>query len=243
MLEKGLIDRFAAKAEVDLPECTVAASPGPTLNEDQQRALDVLHARTGFGAFLLDGVTGSGKTEVYLSLIREVLDAGQQVLILVPEIGLTPQLVNRLRQRLGIEPAVLHSGLSDTERLNAWRSAQQGRAGLVVGTRSAVFTPIPKLGLIVVDEEHDHSLKQQEGLRYSARDLAIVRARNNDIRIILGSATPTLETLQHCRNGNFTHIQLPSRAGGAKPPTVRLVDLSRAVSSDGLSEPLIAASF
>ena len=241
LLEKGLINRFAAKAEVDLPECTVAASPGPTLNEDQQRALDVLHARTGFGAFLLDGVTGSGKTEVYLSLIREVLDAGQQVLILVPEIGLTPQLVNRLRQRLGIEPAVLHSGLSDTERLNAWRSAQQGRAGLVVGTRSAVFTPIPKLGLIVVDEEHDHSLKQQEGLRYSARDLAIVRARNNDIRIILGSATPTLETLQHCRNGNFTHIQLPSRAGGAKPPTVRLVDLSRVVSSDGLSEPLIAA--
>ncbi len=241
LLEKGLITRFESKAEPDLPECTLAATPGPTLNADQQRALDVLHAQAGFGAFLLDGVTGSGKTEVYLSLIREVLDAGQQVLILVPEIGLTPQLVNRLRQRLGIEPAVLHSGLSDLERLNAWRSAQQGRAGLVVGTRSAVFTPLPKLGLIVVDEEHDHSLKQQEGLRYSARDLAIVRARNNDVRIILGTATPTLETLQHCRNGNFTHIQLPTRAGGAKPPTVRLVDLSRAASSDGLSEPLVAA--
>jgi len=241
LFEKGLIVRFEAQAELDSPACDVAASPGPTLNADQQRALAVLQAQTGFAAFLLDGVTGSGKTEVYLSLIREVLNAEQQVLILVPEIGLTPQLVNRLRQRLGVEPAVLHSGLSDLERLNAWRNAQQGRAGLVVGTRSAVFTPLPNLGLIVVDEEHDHSLKQQEGLRYSARDLAIVRARNNDVRIILGSATPTLETLQHCRNGNFTHIRLPTRAGGAKPPTVRLVDLSRAASSDGLSDPLVVA--
>ncbi len=241
LFEKGLIVRFEAQAEPDLPDCTVAATPGPTLNSDQQRALDVLQTQTGFGAFVLDGVTGSGKTEVYLSLIREVLDAGQQVLILVPEIGLTPQLVNRLRQRLGVEPAVLHSGLSDLERLNAWRNAQQGRAGLVVGTRSAVFTPLPKLGLIVVDEEHDHSLKQQEGLRYSARDLAIVRARNNNVRVILGSATPTLETLQHCRSGNFTRVELPTRAGGAKPPTIRLVDLGRASSNDGLSEPLLAA--
>ncbi len=241
LFEKGLIVRFEAKAEPDSLECDVAASPGPILNEDQQRALEVLRARAGFGAFVLDGVTGSGKTEVYLSLIREVLDAAQQVLILVPEIGLTPQLVNRLRQRLGVEPAVLHSGLGDLERLNAWRNAQQGRAGLVVGTRSAVFTPLPNLGLIVVDEEHDHSLKQQEGLRYSARDLAIVRARNNAVRVILGSATPTLETLQHCRDGNFTHIELPFRAGGAKPPTLRLVDLSRSASTDGLSDVLVTA--
>lgn len=241
LLEKGLITRFETKSDAEMPACTTDPTPGPTLNADQQRALDTLHAQPGFGAFLLDGVTGSGKTEVYLSLIREVLDAGQQVLILVPEIGLTPQLVNRLRQRLGVEPDVLHSGLSDLERLSAWRNAQQGTAGLVVGTRSAVFTPLPKLGLIVVDEEHDHSLKQQEGLRYSARDLAIVRARNSNVRIILGSATPTLETLQHCRNGHFTHIELPTRAGGAKPPTVRLIDLSKAASSDGLSEPLLAA--
>lgn len=241
LLEKELLVRFEAQTEPDPPECTVSASPGPTLNDDQQRALERLRGENGFGAFLLDGVTGSGKTEVYLSLIREILDAGQQALILVPEIGLTPQLVNRLRQRLGVEPAVLHSGLSDSERLSAWRDAQQGRAGLVVGTRSAVFTPLPKLGLIVVDEEHDHSLKQQEGLRYSARDLAIVRARNNNVRIILGSATPTLETLQHCRSGNFTRIELPTRAGGAKPPNVRLVDLGRAASSDGISDPLIAA--
>ena len=241
LFEKGLLVRFEVKYEFDLSACDVAASPGPTLNADQQRALEVIQAQSGFGAFVLDGVTGSGKTEVYLSLIREVLDAEQQVLILVPEIGLTPQLVNRLRRRLGVDPAVLHSGLTDLERLSAWRDAQQGRAGLVVGTRSAVFTPLPKLGLIVVDEEHDHSLKQQEGLRYSARDLAIVRARNNKVRVILGSATPTLETLQHCRSGNFTHIELPTRAGGAKPPTLRLVDLSKAASSDGLSEPLIGA--
>ena len=241
LLEKGLLVRFESEYEPELPAYDAVATAGPTLNADQQRALETLQAQSGFGAFLLDGVTGSGKTEVYLSLIREVLDAEQQVLILVPEIGLTPQLVNRLRQRLGVDPAVLHSGLGDLERLHAWRNAQQGRAGLVVGTRSAVFTPLPNLGLIVVDEEHDHSLKQQEGLRYSARDLAIVRARNKNVRVILGSATPTLETLQHCRSGNFTHIQLPSRAGGARPPTVRLVDLSKTSSSDGLSETLIAA--
>ena len=241
LLEKGLIVRFEASAEPDAPECVVAATPGPQLNDDQQQALQTLRQQHGFAAFLLDGVTGSGKTEVYLQVIRDVLARDQQVLILVPEIGLTPQLVTRLRQRLSIEPAVLHSRLTDPERLRAWRNAQQGHARLVVGTRSAIFVPLPNLGLIVVDEEHDHSLKQQEGLRYSARDLAIVRARNRDIRIILGSATPTLETLQHCRAGNFTHIALPTRAGGARPPTIRLVDLGRVATTDGLSEPLAAA--
>ena len=241
LLEKGLIDRFETSAESDPPEADIAATPGPELNEDQDRALATLRAQAGFAAFLLDGVTGSGKTEVYLQIIRDVLADDQQVLILVPEIGLTPQLVARLRQRLGVEPAVLHSGLTDLERLNAWRNAQQGHARLVVGTRSAVFTPIPNLGLIVVDEEHDHSLKQQEGLRYSARDLAIIRARNRDVRIILGSATPTLETLQHCRADNFTRIVLPTRAGGAKPPLIRLVDMNRAEFNDGLSATLTTA--
>ncbi len=240
LFEKGLIARFDACAEPDAPECSVVATPGPELNADQQRALHALREQTGFTAFLLDGVTGSGKTEVYLQVIQDVLASEQQVLILVPEIGLTPQLVARLRQRLGIEPAVLHSRLTDLERLGAWRSAQQGQAKLVVGTRSAVFVPLPRLGLLVVDEEHDHSLKQQEGLRYSARDLAIVRARNRDVRVILGSATPTLETLQHCRAGNFTHLVLPRRAGGARPPSIRLVDLGRAATTDGLSEPLAA---
>jgi primosomal protein N' (replication factor Y) len=241
LFEKGLIHRFEATAETRQLESDISATPGPTLNQDQQEALATLREHAEFGAFLLDGVTGSGKTEVYLQLISDVLAENKQALILVPEIGLTPQLVARLRQRLGVEPAVLHSGLTDLERMNAWRHSQQGGAQLVVGTRSAVFTPIPNLGLIVVDEEHDHSLKQQEGLRYSARDLAIIRARNRGIRVILGSATPTLETLQHCRLGNFTRIQLPARAGGAKPPAIRLVDLNRADISEGLSVPLAAA--
>jgi len=241
LFEKGWIERFASQTEPEPPVSELVASPGPALNADQRLAVDTLESQTGFAAYVLDGVTGSGKTEVYLAVIRDVLAAGKQVLVLVPEIGLTPQLVGRLRQRLGVEPAVLHSGLGDTERLSAWRNARQARASLLVGTRSAVFTPLPNLGLIVVDEEHDHSLKQQEGLRYSARDLAIVRARNNNVRVILGSATPTLETLHHCQSGNFTRIELPTRAGGAVPPDVRLVDLSRAVSSDGLSEPLAAA--
>ncbi|MGI9222563.1 MAG: primosomal protein N' [Woeseiaceae bacterium] len=241
LFERGWIERFETQSEAAADTGELELVPGPELNNDQQAAVDVLQSQSGFAAFLLDGVTGSGKTEVYLAVIRDVLAAGKQVLVLVPEIGLTPQLVGRLRQRLGVEPAVLHSGLSDTARLAAWRRAKSGTAKLVVGTRSAVFTPVPDLGLIVVDEEHDHSLKQQEGLRYSARDLAIVRASKRDVRIILGSATPTLETLQHCHTGNFTRIALPTRAGGAVPPTVRLVDLSRSPSNDGLSEPLAAA--
>jgi primosomal protein N' (replication factor Y) len=241
LFEKGWIERFEARAEPENGGQDLPALPGPALNKDQQRAVDRIRSQSGFAAYLLDGVTGSGKTEVYLSLISDVLASDRQVLILVPEIGLTPQLVGRLRQRLGVEPAVLHSGLSDAQRLRAWRTAQQGHARLVVGTRSAVFTPLPGLGMIVVDEEHDHSLKQQEGLRYSARDLALVRARNADVPVVLGSATPTLESLQHCQNGNFTRIELPARAGGAVPPVMRLVDLGRAVSSDGLSEPLAAA--
>ncbi|MDH5323000.1 MAG: primosomal protein N' [Gammaproteobacteria bacterium] len=241
LLAKELLTRFTRKADWHPPVCDDIAVPGPDLNEDQKRALESLRSVSGYAAFLLDGVTGSGKTEVYLQLIRDVLADSQQVLILVPEIGLTPQLVSRLRQRLGIEPTVLHSGLGDAERLAAWRSAQQGLAQLVVGTRSAVFTPLPKLGLIVVDEEHDHSLKQQEGLRYSARDLAIMRARSSNARVVLGSATPTLETLQHCRSGNFTQLRLPARAGGALPPRLRLVDPDDGTSGDGLGVALTTA--
>jgi len=240
LFEKGLIHRFSALR--DEPESAGACSgqPGPTLNEHQQEALDTIRKPAGFDVFVLDGVTGSGKTEVYLRLMRDVIGAGKQVLVLVPEIGLTPQLVARLQNRLGITPSVLHSGLGDAERLQAWRGARAGRAHLVVGTRSAIFTPMPNLGLIVVDEEHDHSFKQQEGLRYSARDLAIARAKRRDVPIVLGSATPTLELLQHCLTGSYTRIELPERAGGAQPPIFRLVDLSRTPMVDGISEPLAA---
>ncbi len=241
LFEKGLLQRFDARREEPDAEVVAPAQAGPVLNEHQQAALDRIRAQPGFGAYLLDGVTGSGKTEVYLRLMQDVLDDGKQVLILVPEIGLTPQLVARLSSRLGVAPTVLHSSLTDTARLASWRNARAGTAKLVVGTRSAVFAPLPNVGLIVVDEEHDHSFKQSEGLRYSARDLAIVRAKHCDVPVILGSATPTLEVLHHCRSGNFTRLELPERAGGARPPNVRLVDLGRVATSEGLSEPLTRA--
>ncbi|MDX1434247.1 MAG: primosomal protein N', partial [Gammaproteobacteria bacterium] len=240
LFEKGLAERIAARAGDDMPPAGPGAA-GPVLHAAQQRALDAILANDGFGVFLLDGVTGSGKTEVYLRVIRQMLDEGRQVLVLVPEIGLTPQLVARLQERLGVVPAVMHSGLGDTARLAAWRTSRSGNARLVVGTRSAVFTPMPDLGLIVIDEEHDHSFKQQEGLRYSARDLAIARAKHCAVPVILGSATPTLEVLQHCRSGNFVHLELPERAGGARPPNFRLIDLVHAPARDGLSEPLLRA--
>jgi len=238
LLEKGFVRRFEAREDEPPSDDLESTEPRHVLNEYQQAALDTIGKSTGFGAFLLDGVTGSGKTEVYLQLAREVLDNQQQVLMLVPEIGLTPQLVSRLRSRLGVEPVVLHSNLTDVGRLRSWRAARAGSAKLVVGTRSAVFTPLPEIGLIVIDEEHDHSFKQQEGLRYSARDLAIARAKHRDIPIVLGSATPTLEILQHCRTGTFDRLILPERAGGAKPPVFRLVDLSRETTVDGMSEAL-----
>ena len=238
---KALVTEFEMRADDPEPACPREAETGPELNRDQQAALEAIRSVKGFHASILDGVTGSGKTEVYLHLIRETLAAGRQVLVLVPEIGLTPQLVARLRTRLGIEPALLHSGLSDLERLRSWRQARNGVARLVVGTRSAVFTPMPDAGLVIVDEEHDHSFKQQEGLRYSARDLAIARAKHLDIPIVLGSATPTLEMLHHCETGNYSHLSLPRRAGTAQPPQVRIVDLGRAPSTEGLSEPLAQA--
>ena len=241
LLEKGLISRFESRAFDPDPPSTYAGEPGPELNADQLAAVRAIRETSGFNASVLDGVTGSGKTEVYLHLISDVIAAGRQVLVLVPEIGLTPQLVTRLRKRLGIEPALLHSGLTDLQRLTAWRQARSGDAKLVVGTRSAVFTPLPALGLIIVDEEHDHSFKQQEGLRYSARDLAIARANHLDIPIVLGSATPTLEMLKHCLDGNYRHLVLPRRAGAAQPPKVRLVDLGVAASEEGLSVPLAGA--
>lgn len=241
LFEKGLIARFDVRLgdfdETLAPEATA----GPELNADQQEALATLRGKTKVGAYLLEGVTGSGKTEVYLRRMRDVLEQGQQVLVLVPEIGLTPQLVSRLRKRLGIEPALLHSGLTDIERLAAWRAARSGAARLVVGTRSAIFTPLKNPGLIIVDEEHDQSFKQQEGLRYSARDLAIVRAKYLDIPVILGTATPTLEMLHHCRSGAYELIRLPKRAGGAQPPSLRLIDTIRSPAIDGISEPLAAA--
>jgi len=216
-------------------------APPPSLNAAQQAAVEAVHqGLQGFGAFLLEGVTGSGKTEVYLRLIETVLEAGRQVLILVPEIGLTPQLVRRFG-RLGVPLAVLHSGLGERERLCAWLAARDGRAPLVIGTRSAVFTPLARPGLIVVDEEHDLSLKQQEGFRYHARDLAVLRARHADVPVLLGSATPSLESLLNVERGRYRRLHLPERAGRALHPSLRLLDVRSQPMEDGLSAQLRVA--
>jgi primosomal protein N' (replication factor Y) len=224
----------SANPAVNQAKSTPAAPPGatpsrPELSATQQAAITAIEARSedGYRGWLLHGVTGSGKTEVYLRLAERHLDRGQRVLVLVPEIGLTPQLVGRFAARFPDVPlAVLHSGLTDSERLAAWRDAHGGHARLVIGTRSAVFAPLPSLGLIIVDEEHDASFKQQEGgFRYSARDLALVRARLLRIPVVLGSATPSLESLHNVASGRLTRLSLPERAAAATPPTLRLLDL------------------
>ena len=245
-IRKRLVDKSWTQVRTvrDAPDdqfATGEAQPGPMLNSDQNVALAAIRKGDGFRVALLDGVTGSGKTEVYLRLMRDALDLGKQVLVLVPEIGLTPQLLERLQKRLGVRPALLHSSLSDNARLAAWRAARSGAAQLILGTRSAVFAPLKNPGLVVVDEEHDSSLKQQEGLRYSARDLAIARAKHLHIPVVLGSATPSLESLQRCRDGAYQHLLLPTRAGNAAPPLLRLVDLSTHPADDGLSDAVITA--
>ena len=214
----------------------------PALNPDQQTVLEQIGASLdGYRCLLLDGVTGSGKTEIYLQVIRRRLEAGRQVLVLVPEIGLTPQLVQRFRARLPGRIALLHSGLSDRERLNDWLRCARGEADVLIGTRSALFTPLPRLGLIVLDEEHDLSFKQQEGFRYHARDLAIVRARQAGIPVLLGSATPSLESLHNAARGRSQHLLLPQRAGGARRPRLRLLDIRHRRLEQGLSSQLLAA--
>ncbi len=193
-----------------------------------------------FAAHLLHGVTGSGKTEVYLRLIAAALDRGQ-ALVLVPEIALTPQLVARFRTRFSAGVAVLHSGLKDTERRDAWREAHSGAARIVIGTRSAVFASLPQLALIVVDEEHDASYKQHEGFRYSARDLAVWRAQRAAVPIVLGSATPSLESLENVAQGRYARHVLPQRPGAAQAPHMALVDLRRHACEQGLSQPALEA--
>ena len=213
---------------------------GPELNQAQSQAIERIQNCLGiFSPFLLDGVTGSGKTEIYLRSIAAVLAANQQALVLVPEITLTPQLVERFKHRFNVPMAVLHSGLNDRERLNAWLLARSGEAQIIIGTRSAVFTPMQNPGLIIIDEEHDASFKQQSGLRYSARDLAIVRAQKLDIPVILGSATPSLESLLNVEQGRYQHLSLPQRAGSAKPPRVDLLDVRNQPMEEQLSQPLL----
>ena len=236
--EKGWIEAFCQQPTTD--RIAAATSSAHVLNPAQQHAVDAILEQYGrFSPFLLEGVTGSGKTEVYLTLVEHALSRQQQVLVLVPEIGLTPQLVDRFRQRFPVPLAVLHSGLSNRERLAAWQLARTGAAPVIIGTRSAIFTPLPRPGLIVVDEEHDASLKQQDGFRYSARDLAIWRARQLDIPVVLGSATPSLESLLNVEQERYQRLDLPERTGVARPPGFSLVDIREQRLEDGLSAPLL----
>jgi primosomal protein N' (replication factor Y) len=216
---------------------------GPELREEQRAAVDAVGDALGrFGAFVLHGVTGSGKTEVYLRLVERVHQQGRRALVLVPEIGLTPQLVGRFRDRFDTPMAVLHSALTDSERLAAWREAFSGRARIILGTRSAVFAPVPDLGIIIVDEEHDASFKQHEGgFRYSARDLAVVRAQRSEVPILLGSATPALESLQNVAGGRYVRLTMPHRAANAEPPRMALIDLRANAEHSGISTPAIQA--
>jgi len=185
---------------------------------------------------LIEGVTGSGKTEVYLQLINKCLDAGLQSLILVPEIGLTPQIISRFEHRFNTTIVTLHSGLSDRKRLDNWLKAQSGAAQIIIGTRSAVFIPMIKPGLIIVDEEHDTSFTQQDGFRYSARDIAIMRGNMGNFPVILGSASPCLESLQNALSGKYTHLKLTQRATQASLPTFKSVDISQQKLSGGLCQ-------
>jgi len=210
-----------------------------TLNKQQALAFSQLLFQEGFNVWLLEGVTGSGKTEIYLQYIEEVLKKGKQVLVLVPEIGLTPQTVRRFQARFNVEIDVLHSNLNDTQRLNVWERARTGQSAIVIGTRSALFTQFSDLGLIILDEEHDGSFKQQDGWRYHARDLGIVLAQKLNIPILLGSATPSLESVNNVQNGKYRHLVLSKRAGNATALRQFVIDLKHQRIQNGLSEPLL----
>ncbi len=238
LIKKGLVTARPLPCW-GLPE-PHASAPGPQLNTAQQEAADRIIAKLGQDVrFLLYGITGSGKTEVFIQAMLENRAAGKQALLLVPEIGLTPQLIQRLRHRLGGPMALLHSGLNERERHCHWEMARLGEADIIIGTRSAIFTPIPRLGLVIVDEEHDGSLKQQDGFRYHARDLAIMRAGQLGIPVVMASATPSTESLAHTEKGNYELLELTERAGAARPPEMSLVDLRRDPGDDGISGTLI----
>ena len=210
-----------------------------TLNKQQSLAFSQLLFHSGFNVWLLDGVTGSGKTEIYLQYIEEILKSGKQVLVLVPEIGLTPQTVHRFKARFNVEIDVLHSNLTDTQRLYVWDRARSGQSAIVIGTRSALFTQFSNLGAIILDEEHDASYKQQDSWRYHARDLAIVLAQKLNIAVLMGSATPSLESINNVQNGKYQHLVLSKRAGNSTALRHFVIDLKNQNIQNGLSKPLL----
>lgn len=244
LIRRALVERIAVAAPAQAPP------PGPALalNPEQAEAYAAWRALAvdadgapRFAVALLEGVTGSGKTELYLRAIADALAQGRQALVLVPEIGLTPQTLARFRARLGVPVHALHSGLSDLERAQVWGAAARGEARVIVGTRSAAFVPLARAGVIAIDEEHDGSYKQQDGIRYHARDFALMRAKALNVPVLLGSATPSLETLHNARSGRYAHLRLRQRAGEAKPPKVRVLDVRKRALDAGLAPDVLAA--
>lgn len=244
LTEKGWVQEENVEPRLTTnDQAQLVKQSGFELNQQQQAAATHLVSRVQaktFSVSLLLGVTGSGKTEVYFAAIQASLEANTQALVLVPEIGLTPQLLERFQARFSVPIAVMHSNLSDKERHLAWWHTKTGEARIIIGTRSAVLSSIPELGLIVVDEEHDTSFKQQDGVRYHARDTAIYRAKLAQVPIVLGSATPALESYYNALHGRYTLLELPNRASAALLPNVQLVDLEQQAAAEGLSPALSA---
>ncbi|MCW9717648.1 primosomal protein N' [Avibacterium sp. 21-599] len=240
--EKGYIEEYeqqkVSRPWYDLDQPIVNEENKHRLNKEQALALGQIVFHQGFAVWLIDGVTGSGKTEIYLQSIEETLKKGRQVLVLVPEIGLTPQTVQRFKARFNVAIDVLHSNLNDNQRLQAWQRAKSGQSAIIIGTRSALFTQFADLGLIVIDEEHDSSFKQQDGWRYHARDLAVVYAKQLEIPILLGSATPSLESLNNVKLGKYQHIILQKRAGNSTALQQFVIDLKHQRMQNGLSDAL-----
>lgn len=239
--KRGLAVEFMQAYQANAHPVQLAELP-LTPNPEQAIAIDQIHQVLGqYQGILLEGLTGSGKTEVYLQAMQPVLERGQQVLVLVPEIGLTPQTISRFQARFAAHVVMLHSGMTDVQRLNAWQMAQNGAAQIVIGTRSAIFTALPKLGLIVVDEEHDLSYKQQDSFRYHARDLALRRGQLQQCPVVLGTATPSLESLHLAQQHKLMHLRLTERAGTAVLSRMQLIDLRGQYRENGLSKPLLQA--
>jgi primosomal protein N' (replication factor Y) (superfamily II helicase) len=238
LLAKELVQHCLMKPAAKAPR----SRPGLDLNEEQSRVVTSLYPALGsFSCHLLEGVTGSGKTEVYLQLIARCIEQNKQVLVLIPEIGLTPQTLSRFEQRFDTSIVTLHSGLTDTQRYLAWEAAREGSASIVIGTRSAIFAPLCRLGLIIVDEEHDASFKQQDGFRYAARDVAVKRGQLEGCPVLLGSATPSMESIYNATKTRYRHHQLQNRAGNARPPSIRMVDIRKQPLEAGLSTELMNA--
>ncbi len=242
--KKELIEGFTSTISgqcFDLDgEINILAETPLHLSDDQQAALNQIEFHT-YHSYLIDGETGSGKTEVYLQAIASVLRYSKQALVLIPEINLSPQTLARFQARFNCPIALIHSGLSERQRLEAWWAAASGSAGIIIGTRSAAFVPMKSPGIIIVDEEHDSSFKQQEGFRYSARDVAVMRANRENIPLLLGSATPSLESLYNCQQGRYRHISIKGRHGGAVQAAWQLVDIRHSQLNTGFSQTVIEA--